>query len=105
MCRPLGLLSSYCHQLVAAPPYRPSWLPLARQISRALLGDDERLKLRWDEARDGEVGAAPGAWPAADGTSTLACPASSAPYLPSFLVLLTNCAPALCFPALSALQR
>ncbi|KAL4440999.1 hypothetical protein ABPG77_010430 [Micractinium sp. CCAP 211/92] len=27
----------------------------APQISRALLGDDERLKLRWDEARDGEV--------------------------------------------------
>ncbi|KAL4457435.1 hypothetical protein ABPG75_012300 [Micractinium tetrahymenae] len=27
----------------------------APQISRALLGDDERLKLRWDESRDGEV--------------------------------------------------
>ncbi|PSC69062.1 chloroplast inner membrane localized [Micractinium conductrix] len=27
----------------------------APQISKALLGDDERLKLRWDEAADGEV--------------------------------------------------
>lgn len=25
------------------------------QISKALLGDDERLKLRWDEAGDEEV--------------------------------------------------
>lgn len=27
----------------------------APQISKALLGDDDRLKLRWDEAADGEV--------------------------------------------------
>lgn len=27
----------------------------APQISKALLGEDDRLKLRWDEATDGEV--------------------------------------------------
>jgi hypothetical protein len=29
----------------------------ALQISKALLGDDDRLKLKWDEPKDAEVGA------------------------------------------------
>ena len=38
------------HSRTLLPPPLP---PL--QISKALLGEDERLKLRWDEAADGEV--------------------------------------------------